>query len=109
MKAKNVTVDEMEKALMKVNQKYDDNIIFNRFDAEKTITFTLKCKDSKKAGHRIHNTYFYDGEVKSKRGISACWHVHGDFFDALIGINEDAVITSSFAKIDKNGGNWQDS
>lgn len=54
MKVKNVTSNEMHEALSELNKKYDDNIIFNRFDVEYNwIHFTLKCRDSKKAGHRI--------------------------------------------------------
>lgn len=107
MKAKNTNREEMEKALAVINKKYNNNIIWNRFDEGKTINFTLRCKSSKEAGHRRGFPSF-DGK-EGKRLTSACWHVHGDFFDALLVINENAVIISGGSlKIDKNGGNWQD-
>lgn len=46
-----------------------------------------------------------------RRIAAACWHVHGDFFDALLKIQPNAVIVTRGgpgAVIDKNGGNWQD-
>ena len=42
------------------------------------------------------------------RHKALCWHGHGDFFDMLIAVNENAVIKSAGRTIDKNGGNWQD-
>jgi hypothetical protein len=44
--------------------------------------------------------------------ISACWHVHGDFFDALFKIQPNAVVQVSAGGETRNitidGGNWQD-
>jgi len=101
MIARNTTIEEMERALKEVNKKYEDNITWNRFEKQgKAIRFTLRCKDSKKAGHRrgFHR----------QRLVSACWHVHGHFFEELMKINENAVIFAGNRKIDKYGGNWQD-
>ena len=106
MKAKNVTQNEMELAMSKINNKYNGNVEWNRFDGSRVFNFTLKVKDSSGLGAKFGFTTNKDGEYR--KTCSACWHVHGDFFDALIEINQDAVIVSSFAKIDKNGGNWQD-
>jgi len=101
MKVKNVTSQEIEAALKTVNKKYENNIVFKRFEQKgKQFVFTLTVKNSKKAGGRIGNS--------GKRVAAACWHVHGDFFDALLEINENAVITTCSGKIDKNNGNWQD-
>jgi len=38
----------------------------------------------------------------------ACWHVHGDFFNALFHINPDAVVYSQGRRITKHEGNWVD-
>ena len=43
-----------------------------------------------------------------RRIAAACWHVHGDFFDALFAICPDAVVMSMGKVITKDGGNWQD-
>jgi len=107
MLIRNVTREQLEQGLKLVNKKYDNNIIWNNFKYEYNNTFrvTLKCKDSKKAGHRLGFKY---GDMKQKRLISACWHVHGDFFDYLLSINPDVIIRVATHTIDKNGGNWED-
>jgi len=113
MKAKNVTVYEMEKALEAINRLYfDNNVTFNRFDVNRNgINFTLKVKDSKKPGHRLGYPDYETG--KQRRLASACWHVHGQFFDALIAVNPKAEIISTLrgqkVVINSEGGNWQDS
>ena len=100
MKAKNTNRNEMEAALAIVNEKYAGNIVWNRFDDGKTINFTLTVKSSKDPGGRL--------SPQGRRVAAACWHVHGDFFDALFSINPDAVIISMGRKITIEAGNWQD-
>lgn len=104
MIVKHVTVEQMESALAAVNKQFENNVQFNRFQPNGSkINFTLRVKDSHKPGHRRGFT--------GKRMASACWHVHGTFFDALLGIEPQAVIISRGgpgARIDRNGGNWQD-
>ena len=101
---RNCSVDDLEKALFIVNRKYENNIEFKRLESSKKL-FTLKCKDSKKKGHRLHINMF---NGKTKKGISACWHVHGDFFDALFRIKPNAYVISYSKKITKKNGNWED-
>ena len=99
----NTSTDNLEKALKKVNKLYGDNIKFNRFDkVGNKNRFTLKVNSTKdnKKGYKIG----YSG----RKVASACWHVHGDFFDALIEVDSNAVIKSLDKTIDKDGGNWQD-
>ena len=106
--------NELEKALNKINKKYKNNIIFNRFDQinDSSFKITLKCKDSKKPGHRLgfKNYDWSTGEQigKQRHLINACWHVHGDFFDAIFNINKDARIRSNNKLITINEGNWED-
>jgi hypothetical protein len=100
MKAKNTNKAAMEAALAIVNKKYDRNICWNRFDDGKTINFTLTVLDSHQAGGRRSR--------EGRRIAAACWHVHGDFFDALFEVCPDAVIVSMGKKITKEAGNWQD-
>lgn len=99
MKAKNTNLQEMEKALEIINQKYDNNIRWKRFENKKTINFTLTVINSKEKGSKINR--------KGRRISAACWHVHGDFFDALFSINPNAVIISLGKTITNEKGNWE--
>jgi len=111
MQAKNVTSQQMHEALEVINKKYyADNVIFNRFEQKgKTIHFTLRVRSSKGPGHRLGHIYPWDSAFERRRLTSACWHVHGHFFDALLEINPAAVIiTQGTKRVDVNGGNWQD-
>lgn len=106
MLAKNCTVGNLEDALMEVNKKFDGNIRFKKLDnTNRGIRFTLTVNSSKGKGGRLSVPYF-DG--KQKRVAAACWHVHGEFFDALFEIAPDAVIVAGEKKITQYGGNWQD-
>jgi hypothetical protein len=104
MKVYNTTIEKMNEALKMVNQKYDNNIIWNRKPENTSgncIQFTLRVKDSKKSGARRSHS--------GRRLPSACWHVHGDFFDSLIEIESEArIVTGGKITITKDGGNWQD-
>lgn len=115
MRISKVNEKDLNKALKKVNKKYDNNIVWNNFEQISTNSFriTLKCKDSKKAGHRLgfstKNPFNSNIDMgRRRRLINACWHVHGHFFEALLKINENAVIYAGTQRIDKDGGNWED-
>jgi hypothetical protein len=109
-----VTEKDLNQALKIVNKRYKNNIIFNRLDQKTNTTFnvTLKCKDSKKPGHRLgfKNIDWATGKQigKQRRLINACWHVHGYFFEALLEINPEARIKAGTLYINRDGGNWQD-
>ncbi len=122
---KNVNADEIKSALVAVNDDYDNNVIFNRFDClnKKGTRFavTLKTLDSRGKGSRrgfpIFKGFDKPPDWEKRRHLpSACWHVYGTFFDVLLFINEDAVIVTSGSlanplpsnEITKDGGNWQD-
>lgn len=109
MYAMNVSTDDLNKALKKVNEKYDNNIIFNRLEyvTKNKILFTLRVENSRGYGARRSGS--------GRRTVSACWHVHGLFFDTLLQINKNAVIISSMQKekifVDSYGyirNNWKD-
>lgn len=113
MLAKNTTIEQLEKALQTINQRYDNNIYWNRAPEPigKQIRFTLRVKSSKGKGAKLS----YSAYSNTRRTSSACWHVHGDFFDALLEIEPKAIITSkgNLLKIyrDNTGtiqGNWRD-
>lgn len=97
----NASERDMAVALEEVNKKYDGNIMFKRYDVKgKRISFTLRVKKARMAGGRIGFT--------GRRFPAACWHVHGDFFDALIKSNPTAWIRAHTSVINIDGGNWKD-
>jgi hypothetical protein len=102
----NATRDELEKALTKVNAKYGGNVKWNREPEPegRRFRFTLRVISSKGPGHS--RGFGFKGEL-GKRLPSACWHVHGDLFDALLA-NDGVYIISRGNRIDKDGGNWED-
>jgi hypothetical protein len=107
----NATRDQLEAALTEVNAKYGGNIRWNR-EPEQTgrrLAFTLRTVSSKGPGHSRGTNFlgFDKGFEKGKRLPSACWHVHGYLFDALLK-NDGVYIISRGKRIDKDGGNWED-
>jgi len=108
MIARKCTRSDLVQALESINKKYKGNICFNRDDFP---NFTLKVKDSHGPGHR-RGFAFPPSRPKGRRMVSACWHVHGDFFDALFEVNPNAYVLSNWSagkiKITKDSGNWQD-
>jgi hypothetical protein len=102
MIAKNCKAEELEKALEIINKKYEGNIKFNELipgkPSKNQIQFTLRCISSKGPGHGIGNEYPWR-DKKAPRLVSCCWHVHGDYFDALLSINQEAVIVARGKKI----------
>ncbi len=78
------TAEDIRVALERVNEDFESNIIFNRFDTldskDTRHAVTLRCLSSKKAGHRMT---VYEPWGKQRRLVAACWHVHGSFFNAL--------------------------
>jgi len=103
MKIKGLTKEQIELSLLNVNKEYNGNIIFNRFDQDyksklgklgKSYIVTLKVKNSKGPGSRFGFT--------GRRINAACWHVHGNFFEELIKINTNVIITVKGKKLDNN-------
>jgi len=79
------TLSQLESALHTVSEKYDNNICWNRRPEPLNKSgikyrLTLRCHSSKALGHSQRNSPFTG---ITRRSVSACWHVHGDFFDAL--------------------------
>ena len=109
MIAKNVTMEDLQKALASVNSRYQGNIKFKTLEHKgNRISFTLTVIDSKAPGHRR--------TPSGKRLAAACFHVHGHLFEELFRISPEAGILSSGSLanpqkpkwITKAGGNWQD-
>jgi len=122
MKIINVTEEEIQQTLKKINDElyhgnvyiYTEKYVFkelialfidHRILVEAFVT--LKTKDYERLGYSRSPT-------KLHRQSYACWHVYGHFFDALLEINPDAVISTSPPQymgeiiINRDGGNWTD-
>ena len=93
MIVKNVTYKLMMRALDVLNTEYDNNIKFKSLEslnAKNTrYCFRLTVINSSKAGGRLSADL-------SRRVAAACWHVHGRFFDILLSLEKNAVVSSSF-------------
>lgn len=83
----NVTLAELESARARVSKQYGDNIIWNR--APEALNkrgdrwrLTIRCRSSKGLGHGVSRSALPFGG-RPRRLPTACWHVHGNFFDAL--------------------------
>ena len=97
----NTSQQDLNNALALTNKKFGGNIIWNNFQklSDKRFRVTLKVKNTKGPG-----THFSQSMGRFRRTASACWHVHGTFFDAL---NPDAKIYTAGQWI-KPGSEWKD-
>lgn len=108
MIAKNVTIQDLERALDAVNERYSGNVTFNRLPEVKgrAIYFTLRVLSSRGPGHRLS---IYHPWLKNRRRlVAACWHVHGHFFEELFRFCPNAKIIAAGKIVTINGGNWVD-
>jgi len=105
----NATKEQLNQALKTINKRYDGNVEFNRFDivSKNRIAFTLRVKHSHGKGSRYGQSGLM-GMGTKRHLISACWHVHGYYFEALLAVNPDAFVKTHGRTMDKNGGNWID-
>ncbi|MAH44877.1 hypothetical protein CMI37_03560 [Candidatus Pacearchaeota archaeon] len=93
----NVTMSELESALYQTNTEFEGNVIWNRVESEgRRFRVTLRVRDSKGSGARR--------SASGRRLVSACWHVHGTFFDAL---PTEAVIRTA-GRVKRPGDVWED-
>lgn len=109
MIARNITKAHMQSALSALNKKYEGNIVFRELihiPEEGGWRFLLGTVDPKGPGGR-RGKRRRDG---SRRIVpsSACWHVHGHFFEALFKTQPQAMITSKLGHVTRLEGNWRD-
>jgi hypothetical protein len=101
MHATHCTIDDLIATLAVINQRYFDNIRFyeNPQRDRKGVSFRLKVNNSKGIGSAFSHT---------KHTGSACWHVHGHFFEELFKIIPGAKVISAKSTVTKGSGNWED-
>ena len=103
MIAKNCNIADLQAAINAVNKRYEGNVDFRSLaQSGRKVTFTLRVMDSKGPGHNIGPS--------GNRTASACWHVHGHFFEELFKTAPKAVVYSSRTGkwITRAAGNWED-
>ncbi len=117
MRIKNVSGEELSQALSEVNKKYDNNVIWNNYKqlSEKRFTITLRVASAKKGskGRKLNQSALMGYGHGFTANGSACWHVHGHFFEALLEIQPKAIIETKLNRIYKDEygniqGNWTD-
>lgn len=101
MLIRNVSRQDLEEAMARTTRMYDQNIKFLKLvPREVGWIVRLTVCDSGCPGARVG-----DNGRKIK---AACWHAHGNFFEHLLNVNQDAIIECGKIKIDQYGGNWED-
>ena len=104
MIAKNCTMNDLHDALHYVNKMYGQNISFHTLETKgKGIHFRLTVDSSSGPGAKVgHN---------GRKIRAACWHVHGNFFEALFcpSVAPNAEVKSGpSGLITRHAGNWHD-
>jgi hypothetical protein len=101
----NATKETLEMALKNINVKYEGNVTFNRFDVHRNrINFTLRVSNSRGPGAKVSRLM-----GKERHTCSACWHAHGDFFDAIFKLDEKAwIFAAHVGTMEGPKDNWQD-
>ncbi len=112
MLIKYASENQIVHALEVANEHFGGNLTFNRTGQRgKDWLITLRVRDSRGPGHRLSpprylpwgDSNFQQG--KQRRLISACWHAHGRFIDAL---PESAVVLTARGLKIHPGDPWND-
>lgn len=82
------TRHDLDNALAKANEKFDNNLLFNNItgcgktrDGQPKFKVTITVISSRGSGAKLGAP---QRDTRKQRHIkSACWHAHGTFFDAL--------------------------
>lgn len=102
MKFIGVAREQLDAALAEVNRKYNGNIVFEwrdlvdhtRRDGREEWRVKLKTLDSRAYGSR-RSIVLAPHDRNSRYIPAACWHVHGEFFDALGRLAPEAEMIGS--------------
>ena len=103
--------EDIEKALDTANKLFDGNLMFNNFQrlSDTRYRVTLRVKNSHGKGARLSVPRYTldpkDQQGKQRRLINACWHAHGEFFDAL----PEGTRIQARDIVTYPGAEWQDS
>lgn len=108
MKVLNISELELNEAMQRLNDIYDNNVEFNNYQrlGQTSFRVTLRVKDSHGKGAKLGHPNLRTG--RQRHTISACWHVHGNFFEKLFEVNPNAIVKTARKTITKENGNWED-
>ena len=105
----NFSRGQLEAALAVVNVRYSGNVrLIHGTETSRWRRFTLRVLSSKGPGAKTNLT-----SIQGRRSVAACWHVHGDFFDALWNLEGGSVgayyvEAGRVGRMHGRGDNWQD-
>ena len=102
MKIRNVSIEEVEQALERVNKAQGYRLIFNR-EPEKKGSFvhcTIRSEKSKIHGASV--------SWQGRNSPSASWEAHGYFFEELFKIRDSVTIDTRGKRMYSNNDNWDD-
>jgi hypothetical protein len=101
--------ENIAQAIYNINTaKYESNIygiITSKSKNGRTFSVRLSVHNSHGLGAKISRNRFGGNDRHVK---AACWHVHGDFFEALFELEPNAIVSSAGKKVTNDEGNWQD-
>jgi len=108
------TREQIQAALETAGARFDDNLCWNREpeymgktrDKRAKYRCTLRVKDSHGKEARLGHPDYQTG--KQRHMISACWHAHGTFYDALPEGTEIKVSTADGNRTIRPGDRWHD-
>lgn len=107
MLIRRVSVADVEAALAEVDKVYAGNLRpYNLREVRGGVRLQIKVQNSRGAGARYGAPHFQTGKQRAM-GF-ACWHVHGTFYDELLGRFPKSSIVSGGNKVNREGGNWHD-
>jgi len=105
----NFSREQLEAALAVVNVRYSGNVrLIHGTETSRWRRFTLRVNSSKGPGAKTNLT-----SIQGRRSVAACWHAHGDLFDALWNLEGGSVgayyvEAGRVGRMHGRGDNWQD-
>ena len=105
MKIYNTTLETLQEALKRTNEIFNGNVIWNRSpeslnEKDTAFVLTLRVKNSSDYGARRSTI--------GRKMVSACYHVHGMFFDYLFELSDTVRVRTGQQHLESKYDNWND-
>ncbi len=109
---KHATEQGIRDALQATQAQFDQNLEFRENTPERKSSHSFRVRLGVKSSHGkgagISQRYYLDGTCHAKHLVSACWHVHGRFFEHLFHVCPVAIVYARGNRITDTEGNWED-
>ncbi len=109
---KHATEQDIRDALHATQTQFNQNLEFRENTPEHKSSHSFRVRLGVKSSHgkgaSIKTRYNFDGFVGERHLPSACWHVHGRFFEHLFHVCPVAIVYARGTLITATEGNWQD-